>query len=240
MTFEVVTIFPAMFSSVLEASLLGKAVVRGLVDVRLTDPRDFAPGKHRSTDDVPYGGGSGMVMRPEPLAEALDEIERQRGLAWKVLLTPQGRRLDQRLVRELAARPRLLLVCGRYEGFDERVRSLVDEEVSLGDFVLNGGELAAMAVIDAVSRLLPGVLGNSDSAVDESFETGLLEYPQYTRPPEFRGLAVPQVLLSGNHQRIRRWRRREALLRTRARRPDLFAALELNDEDRALLAGEEP
>ncbi len=240
MIFEVVTIFPEMFSSVLSASLLGKAVGKGAIAVHLTDPRDFTADKHRSVDDAPYGGGAGMVMRPEPLVSAIEGIERARGAAHKVLLCPTGTPFTQPVANRLAQHERLLLVCGRYEGFDDRVRTFVDEELSLGDFVVTGGELAAMVVIDAVARRLPGVLGNADSPIDESHEAGALEYPHFTRPPEFRGVPVPPALLSGNHQRIRRWRRRESLARTRDRRPDLFARLALSDEDRALLAGEEP
>ncbi len=235
MEFEVVTIFPELFPSVLGASLLGKAIERGLVRVHLTDPRDFAPGRHRSVDDAPYGGGSGMVMRPDPLVAAIEACEAARGAVHKILLGPAGAPLDQAAVNRLAAMQRVLLVCGRYEGYDERVRAFVDEELSLGDFVLTGGEIAALAVIDAVARLQPGVLGNAESPVEESFAEPLLEHPQYTRPPEFRGLRVPEVLLSGDHARIRRWRRREALRRTRARRPDLLARHALTDEDSALL-----
>jgi tRNA (guanine37-N1)-methyltransferase len=238
MIFDVVTLFPEMFPSVLGASLLGRAIERGDVTVRFSDPREFTEDKHRSVDDTPYGGGAGMVLRPGPLVAAIEQA-RAGGGARTVLLCPTGRPLDQAAVARLARETRVVLVCGRYEGFDERVRAFVDEEISLGDFVLSGGELAALALIDAVARLLPGVLGNQDSPVDESFEAGLLEYPQYTRPSLFRGQAVPEVLLSGDHQRIRRWRRRQALLRTRDRRPDLFARLELTDEDRALLATEE-
>jgi tRNA (guanine37-N1)-methyltransferase len=175
-------------------------------------------------------------MRVEPLVAAIEYVEEQRGRAHKILLCPQGRPLDQARVKTLSGEPRLLVVCGRYEGYDERVRRFVDEELSIGDFVLSGGELGAMVLIDAVARRLDGVLGNPDSSVEESFEAGLLEYPQYTRPPTFRGVAVPEVLLSGDHERIRRHRRREALLRTRDRRPDLFGRLDLSDEDRALLA----
>jgi tRNA (guanine37-N1)-methyltransferase len=240
MIFEVLTIFPEMFSSVLEASLLGKAIARGALTVHLTDPRDFAEGKHHSVDDTPYGGGAGMVMRPEPLAAAIEHVERARGPAHKLLLCPTGAPLTQRTVVRLAREAHLLMVCARYEGYDQRVRGFVDEVISIGDFVLTGGELGAMVVVDAVARRLAGVLGNEASAADESFEGGLLEYPQYTRPPVWRGAAVPEVLLSGNHERIRRWRRLQALLRTRDLRPDLFAALTLTDEDRALLAGEEP
>jgi tRNA (guanine37-N1)-methyltransferase len=233
---HVVTIFPEMFASFVSASLLGKAIQKGLLEVRFTDPRDFTQDKHRSVDDAPYGGGAGMVMRPEPLVAALESLPPSR----KILLAPTGRRLDRAYVSELAQAPHLTLVCGRYEGFDARVRPFADEELSIGDFVLQGGEPAAMVVIDAVSRRLPGVLGNADSPVDESFETGLLEYPQYTRPAEFRGVSVPAALLSGNHERIRRWRRWASLTRTRAERPDLFAQLPLGAEDRALLDGEEP
>ena len=238
--FELVTLFPEMFASVLAASLLGKAIDGGLVRVHLTDPRRFAPGKHRSVDDAPYGGGSGMVMRPDPLVAAIEHVEAERGVARKILLGPAGAPLDQNAVRRLAALPRLLLVCCRYEGYDERVRAFVDEELSIGDFVLTGGELPAMAIIDATARLIPGVLGNANSAVEESFQDGLLEHPHYTRPPEFRGARVPEILTSGDHERVRRWRRLEALRRTRDRRPDLLAKAPLTDEDRALLATEKP
>jgi tRNA (guanine37-N1)-methyltransferase len=236
MIIQVVTIFPEMFSSFLGASLLGKAIAKNLIEVRFIDPRDHTQDKHRSVDDTPYGGGAGMVMRPEPLVAAIESV----GASRKILLTPTGRRLDRAYVAELATAPSLTLICGRYEGFDARVRPFVDEELSIGDFVLQGGEPAAMVVIDAVARRLPGVLGNADSPVDESFETGLLEYPQYTRPAEFRGAGVPAALLSGNHERIRRWRRWAALRKTRDERPDLFARLTLSDEDRALLDGDEP
>jgi len=234
-TFEILTLFPEMFSSVLSASLLGRALSSGALAVHLTNPRDFAEDKHKSVDDTPYGGGAGMVMRPGPLVAAIEHVEAARGRAHKILLCPSGAPLSQAIVRRLAREPRLLMVCGRYEGFDERVRPFVDEELSLGDFVLQGGELPAMAILEAVSRRLPGVLGNADSAADESFETGLLEYPQYTRPPEFRGAAVPEVLLSGDHARIRRWRRQQSLRRTLARRPELLEPLPLSPEDLALL-----
>jgi tRNA (guanine37-N1)-methyltransferase len=240
MIFEVVTIFPEMFSSVLSASLLGRAAARGLFEVHFTDPRDFTEDKHRSVDDTPYGGGAGMVMRPGPVVAALEHLEAARGRARKVLLCPTGRPLDQPTVARLASEPRLALVCGRYEGIDERVRAHADEELSIGDYVLSGGELGAMVVIDAVARRLPGVLGNVESPIDESFEAGLLEYPQFTRPPVFRGAGVPEALTSGNHERIRRWRRWAALQRTKIQRPDLLARLALSDEDRALLDGPEP
>ncbi len=240
MIFEVVTLFPEMFGSVMSTSLLGKAVEKGALTVHLTDPRAFTTDKHHSVDDTPSGGGAGMVRRPDPVVAAIEAVEAARGPARKILLAPTGAPLTQPTVLRLATLPRVMLVCGRYEGIDERVRAFVDEELSIGDYVLTGGEIAAMAVIDACARRLPGVLGNESSALDESFEAGLLEYPQYTRPPEFRGQAVPEVLLSGNHARIRRWRRLQSLLRTRERRPDLFARLALGDDDRALLDGEEP
>ena len=222
-TFEVVTLFPELFDGVLSASLLGRAIAAGLVAVERTNPRDFAPGKHRSVDDTPYGGGPGMILRVEPFAAALAHIEAARGVARKILLSPQGALLDQQKVQRLSGLRRIVLVCGRYEGFDERVGSvLCDEELSIGDYVLAGGELAALVVIEAVARLLPGVLGCGQSIVDESFSQGRLEYPQWTRPLTFRERTVPPVLLSGNHQEIAAWRRREALRRTAQRRPDLL------------------
>ncbi|HEX2196811.1 MAG TPA: tRNA (guanosine(37)-N1)-methyltransferase TrmD [Actinomycetota bacterium] len=218
---DVVTIFPALFDAPLETSLLGKAVSEGLLDVRVHDLREHGLGRHRSVDDEPYGGGAGMVMRPEPLFDAVEAV---RGPDSRVvLLSPRGRRLDHRIVRELASRPHLILVCGRFEGVDERVAEhLVDEEVSIGDYVLAGGELPALVVIEAVSRLVPGVLGNAASLESESHAQGLLEYPQYTRPAEYRGWRVPDVLLSGDHGAVERWRREQAEEVTRTRRPDLF------------------
>ena len=236
MIISVVTIFPEMFESVLRASVLGKAISQGALTVHFENPRDFTEDKHRSVDDTPYGGGAGMVMRPGPLVAALERCTEARGAGRKVALCPTGAPLTQAVVRRLSLEKHLVLLCGRYEGFDERVRSFVDEELSLGDFVLTGGELAAMALIDAVARCLPGVLGNADSAVTESFEGGLLEYPQYTRPPVFRGLSVPEVLVSGDHAKIRRWRRRESLRRTLERRPDLLERAALSAEDRRILA----
>lgn len=235
MIFEVVTLFPRLLQSPLEESILGKAIARGLVTVRIRDLRNHAHDKHQVTDDTPYGGGAGMVMKPEPLVEAIEAARASLPGAKVVLLDPSGRRFDQAVAREYAAAGKIVLVCGRYEGVDERVRPFVDEELSLGDFVLTGGELAALCVIDACARLVPGVLGNEESPDTESFEQGILEYPQYTRPPEFRGMRVPEVLLSGDHARIARWRRKQALLRTRERRPDLLARLELGEEDRQLL-----
>ena len=232
-TFEVVTLFREMFEGFLGQSLLGRAIAAGLVAVEWTNPRDFAPGRHRSVDDTPYGGGPGMVLRAEPFAAALEHIVAARGPAWKILLSPQGAPLTQAKVHALAQLPRIVLVCGRYEGFDERIGSvLCDEELSIGDYVLAGGELAAAVVIEAVARLLPGVLGCGQSAVEESFSRGRLEYPQWTKPAEFRGHAVPPVLLSGDHAVVERWRRREAFLRTFARRPDLIAAHPPTAEER--------
>jgi tRNA (guanine37-N1)-methyltransferase len=237
MRITVVTLFPEAFESALAASLLGKARAAGLLTVDFVNPRDFTSDRHRSVDDAPYGGGPGMVMKPQPLVDA---IESAGAGAHRVLLTPVGAPLDQGCVRQLAAREHIVLVCGRYEGVDERVSRLaIDEEVSLGDFVLSGGEFAALAVIDAVSRLVPGVLGEMASTVEESFSDGAtLEYPQYTRPPEFRGLAVPDVLVGGHHEKVKEWRRREALRRTAARRPDLLARRRLSAADRALVEGD--
>ena len=220
---EVLTLFPRMVAAPLEESILGKAREKGLLRVQVTDIREFAEGKHRVTDDVPYGGGAGMVMKPEPLVCAIEAAKARVPSARVVLMSPQGRRFDQRKAQELSQREALILVCGRYEGVDERVLPFVDEEISLGDFVITGGEFAALAIIDAMARLVPGVLGNAESPLQESFAgEGLLEGPQYTRPPEFRGSRVPEVLLSGDHAKIAAWRREQALHRTRDRRPDLL------------------
>lgn len=233
--FAVVTIFPEMFASFLEASLVGKAIEDRRLAVDLVDPRGFTTDRHRSTDDTPYGGGSGMVMRPGPVVDAMESVDPDHRRL-RILLTPQGERLEQRHLQQLADDARdVLLVCGRYEGFDERVRSHVDRELSLGDFVLNGGEVAAMALIDGVARLVPGVIGNAGSLQTESHAAGLLEHPHYTRPRAFRGEHVPEVLLGGDHARIARWRRQQMLLRTRARRPDLWRRVPLDAGDRALL-----
>lgn len=235
MRFHVLTIFPEAFDSFLGASLLGKAIKGGRVRVERVQIRDFSTSRHRTTDDAPYGGGAGMVMLVEPMVRALESVPEE--ARPRVLLDPRGRPLTQADVQRWAKGRELTLVCGRYEGVDERLRSFVDEEVSLGDFVLSGGEVAAMAIIDAVCRLVPEVLGNADSVVDESFADGpLLEFPQYSRPAEFRGQRVPDELLSGDHERIRRWRRKMSLAHTRRIRPDLFARLELTEEDRRLLA----
>jgi tRNA (guanine37-N1)-methyltransferase len=229
---DIVTIFPEFFDSPLRAGLLGRAVERGLLDVRRYDLRRWTHDRHRTVDDTPFGGGAGMVMRPEPWFEALDDLLGE-GPVGVVLLAPDGRRFDQATAARLARGPRLVLCCGRYEGIDERVRSRVDEVISVGDFVLAGGETAALVVLDALARLLPGVMGNASSSADESFAAGLLEYPQYTRPAVYRDLEVPEVLRSGDHGAIARWRRNQAIERTRQVRPDLFDAADLTEEERA-------
>lgn len=237
----ILTLFPGMFSGVLESSILGRAVERGVVEVKLVDIRDFTHDAHKTTDDYPYGGGPGMVLKPEPVYEAMDALKAEGGLSgsresWcTCLLTPQGEKFSDRMARELAGYSGLVLICGHYEGFDERVRCLADREISIGDYVLTGGEIPAMVVLDAVVRHVPGVLGSRESTRTESFSEGLLEGPQYTRPAEYRGLRVPEVLLSGDHERVRRWRRKQALKRTLERRPDLLEAAELSPEDRELL-----
>lgn len=236
MRIDVVTVIPEVFESFLASSIIGRAVGKRIVDVRIHDLRDWTEDRHRTTDDYPFGGGPGMVMKPEPVYRAVEGIT---GLHEAppviVLLTPSGERLDQRLVASLGSAERLLLLCGRYEGFDDRITALAHREVSIGDYVLTGGELPAMVVIDAVTRLLPGALGDATSAEDESFTTGLLEYPQYTRPATYRDMSVPDVLVSGDHARIAAWRRREALRRTASRRPDLLTNAALTDEERAFV-----
>jgi tRNA (guanine37-N1)-methyltransferase len=228
----VVTVFPDLVSRFCDEALLGKARESGSITVEAINPRDFTHDKHRSVDDGPYGGGSGMVMRPGPLVDAIEKAESLSSeRPHRVLMTPQGAPFSQEHARRFASLPALTLVCGRYEGVDERVRSYVDEELSMGDFVLMGGEVAALAVIEASARLVAGVLGNPDSFRDESHSEGRLEYPHYTRPAEFRGASVPDVLLSGNHAEIARWRRQQSLRRTIERRPDLIESL--SDEERA-------
>jgi len=238
MRFTVLTLFPELLRGALRESILGRAEAAGQVSFALHDIREHAEGKHRICDDSPYGGGAGMVMKPEPLVAAIEAARASRpspATERVVLMGPAGAVFTQEKARSLAGLEHLVLVCGRYEGIDERVQAYADEELSIGDFVLSGGEPAALVVIDAVTRLLPGVLGNAISTQNESFEDGCLEYPQYTRPPVFREQAVPEALLSGDHARIARFRRRESLLRTRARRPDLFDGLELDPDDRELL-----
>ena len=246
MRVDIVTLFPEMFGGFLATSFVKKAIDRGQLVVRFRSPRDFGLGKHKSIDDTPYGGGGGMVMRVDVLAATMESLDADAPggeHAHRVLLTPQGQLLGQRKVQELAARSAVMLVCGRYEGFDERVRTHVNEEISLGDFVMTGGEVAAMAVIDACARLLAGVLGNEESTVEESHspETGgLLEYPHYTRPAEFRGAAVPDVLVGGNHAEIAKWRRLRSIERTRERRPDLWEQFERNGHRTESVVGSPP
>lgn len=234
--FDILSIFPGMFTSAFACSLLKKAQEKGLVEIRVHDIRDYAVDRHRMTDDAPYGGGGGMVMKVEPIDRALNAVAPDRSRALVVLLTPQGETLRQRMVEELAACPHIVLICGHYEGLDERIRvHLADREVSVGDYVLTGGELPAMILVDAVARLVPGVLGNALSAASDSFAGGLLEYPQYTRPAEYRSWKVPDVLVSGHHGEIDRWRRRESLRRTLERRPDLLGQAELSADDLAMV-----
>lgn len=237
MRVQVLTIFPELFAPFLTSSLIGRAREKGLLDVTVHNLRDFTQDRHKSVDDEPYGGGGGMVMTAPPWLGALAELAPEGpGRPWRVLLSPQGRRLDEALVHELAARADLVLLCGRYEGIDERVLELaVDEEVSLGDFVLSGGELPAMVLIEALSRQVPGVVQRGDSVLQDSFRTGLLDYPHYTRPPVVEGLAVPPVLLSGDHAAIDRWRRQAALEATFRKRPDLLATAELTPGERRRL-----
>ncbi len=231
----VVTLFPQMFESPLGHSILKRAQTKGLISIRLLDPRNYTTDRHHVTDDYPYGGGQGMVMKPEPLVSTIEDIRRQDLKTRVVLLSPQGKIFTQKVAAGLAQEEHVALICGRYEGIDERVKSFVDEELSLGDFTLSGGEPAAMVVIDAVARLIPGVLGNEKSAGEESFSDGLLEYPQYTRPEEFRDMRVPEVLLSGDHEHIRQWRREASIRLTLERRPDLAkTALTLEERSKVL------
>jgi len=237
MRFDVLTLFPELFSSFLKETILGRAVKAGLVDIRLVNIRSFAKGRHLVTDDRPFGGGEGMVMKPGPISRALESIDRTKDRSLVLLLTPQGRTFDQPLAWELSRMEQIILICGRYEGVDERIRtSSVDLELSIGDYVLSGGEMAAMVVMDAVSRLVPGVLGGERSTQEDSFEDGLLEYPQYTRPRVFKNQEVPAILLSGDHEKIRVWRRTESLKRTLKRRPDLLEKAKLTEEDKRILA----
>jgi tRNA (guanine37-N1)-methyltransferase len=243
-TFDIVTIFPAMVEQPLAAGVLGRAIERGLLGVTVRDLRDFTTDKHRVVDDVPYGGGPGMVLKPDPIFRALDAIEAERGRPSAVILTsPQGARFTQADAKRLSGLESVVVLCGRYEGVDERVRERVTEELSIGDYVLTGGELPALVILDAVARYVPGVVGDEDSVTHDSFSRGLLDFPQFTRPPVVRvaspsgerELSVPDVLLSGNHAEIRRWRKREALGRTLERRPDLLAGASLDEEEVEIL-----
>jgi tRNA (guanine37-N1)-methyltransferase len=251
--FDLVTIFPAMIEAALSAGIVGRAIARGTLEVKIHDLRDFTSDRHRVVDDVPYGGGPGMVLKPEPIVGALAAIAAEPGGDLHVILTsPQGTPFDQRVARRLSHYPRIALVCGRYEGVDERVRRHVDEEISIGDYVLSGGELPALVIVDAVARLVPGVVGDDQSVVEDSFSRGLLDFPQYTRPARLAGASaesarvgpggdqerdeqVPEVLLSGNHAAIRTWRKRAALVRTLERRPDLLAGATLDEEEQQIL-----
>ena len=247
MQFEVFTLLPEVFTPYLESSILKRAIQRGLINVRAHNIRDYTHDKHHTTDDTPYGGGGGMVMKPEPVFEAIESVL---GLAWLqtpsepasnipiILLTPQGRVFNQRIAEELSGHKHIALLCGRYEGVDERIREhLVTDEISIGDYVLTGGELPAMLIIDAVARLIPGVLGDPTGAEDDSHSMGLLEYPHYTKPSEFRGWKVPDILLSGDHAKIEKWRREQALSRTLNKRPDMLEKADLNEKDQKFLKG---
>jgi tRNA (guanine37-N1)-methyltransferase len=244
MQFEVFTLLPDVFPPYLESSILQRARQRGLIDVRIHNIRDYTHDRHHTTDDTPYGGGGGMVMKPEPVFEAVESVlgfesdQTQPAPVPIILLTPQGRVFTQRIAEELSHQERIFLLCGRYEGVDERIREhLVTDEISVGDYVLTGGELPALLLIDAVSRLIPGVLGDPTGAEDDSHSMGLLEYPHYTRPPEFRGWKVPEVLLSGDHAKLEKWRREQALQRTLRKRPDMIAKAELSEKDRKFIEG---
>jgi len=244
MQFEVFTLLPEVFPTYLESSILQRAHQRGLIQVRIHNIRDYTHDRHHTTDDTPYGGGGGMVMKPEPVFEAVETVlgivsdQSQPTPAPIILLTPQGRVFTQRAAEELARHERIALLCGRYEGVDERIRQhLVTDEISVGDYVLTGGELPALLIIDAVSRLIPGVLGDPTGAEDDSHSMGLLEYPHYTRPPEFRGWQVPEVLLSGDHGKIEKWRREQALLRTFNKRPDMLEKAKLSEADKKFVEG---
>jgi tRNA (guanine37-N1)-methyltransferase len=235
---DVLTLFPDIIAAYLKESIVKRAQEKNLLDVKIYNIRDFEPGKHKSVDDYPFGGGAGMVIKPEPLFHAVDHIKKDRQDRRIILLSPQGRTFDQPLAEELSQeKRRIVLICGRYEGIDERIRaSIVDEEISIGDYVMTGGELAALVIIDSAVRLIRGALGDERSADEESFSWGLLDYPHYTRPRVFRGMHVPDVLLSGNHKSIWRWRRKEALRKTLRVRPDLLKKMKLSDEDKKILA----
>lgn len=240
MQFDVFTLFPELFPQYLETSILGRAQQAGLLEVQVHNIRDHATDRHKVTDDEPYGGGGGMVMKPEPIFAAVESALGTPTNIPVILLTPQGRVFDQAVARELSAHPRIALICGRYEGVDERVREhLATDEISIGDFVLTGGELPALILIDAVARLLPGALGDPDGAVTDSHAGGLLEHPHYTRPQDFRGWEVPEVLLSGDHAKIAAWRRQQSLLRTARQRPDMLDETELSKADQKLLSSDQ-
>lgn len=221
MRIDILTLFPEMFDCVLSASMLGRAQTNGLIDIRVHNIRDYTDNKHRKADDYPFGGGAGLVMMAQPIYDCMDAVL-EGGSARRILMTPRGRTLNQKIAKELSAEDHLVLLCGHYEGVDERVMNIIDDEISVGDYVLTGGELPAMLLVDCVSRLIPGVLGSEESAADESFSEDLLEYPQYTRPASFRGMDVPEVLLNGHHAKIQAWRQEQARLKTVLNRPDLL------------------
>jgi tRNA (guanine37-N1)-methyltransferase len=233
LTLDILTLFPEMFAGPFDASIIKRAREAGLVHISLHNIRDHAHDKHHVVDDAPYGGGDGMVMKPEPIFEAVEAVRQSDSHV--LLLTPQGRLFDQKAAQRLSRKPSLIVICGRYEGIDERVAELANEELSIGDYVLSGGEPAAIVLVDALVRLLPGAIGAVGGAAQDSHATGLLEHPQYTRPADFRGMTVPDVLLSGNHQEVARWQRRQSLCRTLERRPDMLAIADLSDEDRRFL-----
>ncbi len=248
MRIDILTLFPDMVKGPLKESILKRAQEKGMVKINILDIRSFTHDKHRTADDAPYGGGAGMVLKPEPIFEAVESIKskiknprrtslrgKQKSKVKIILLTPQGKRFDQRMAKELAKEKRLVFICGHYEGVDERVKRIVTDEISIGDYVLTGGELASLVVIDALVRLIPGVLGKEESIVCDSFYSGLLDYPHYTRPEEYRGMRAPKILLSGDHKKVARWRRKEALRRTLERRPDLLKEIKLSNEDKRLL-----
>lgn len=236
MRFDILTIFPEMFSAYLQEGVLGRSIKSGIIDVRITNIRDFARGSHKTTDDRPYGGGDGMVMKPGPIYRAMESIDRVSGQNLVILLSPQGKTFDQTTAWELSDWDQLIMVCGRYEGVDERIRLMcIDMELSIGNYILSGGELCAMVVTDAVARLVPGVLGGKRSNIEDSFEDGLLKYSQYTRPRVFQEKEVPSILLSGDHEKIRLWRRAESLKKTSKKRPDLLEKAKLTREDQSIL-----
>ena len=233
--FDIITLFPSMFESPLREGIISKAQKKGLIDIRVHDLREYTEDRHRTADDTPYGGGAGMVMKVEPIVRAIEAIRLPTGKTRTVFLTPQGALLKQEKAKKLSTYSQVLILCGRYEGIDERVLSFIDEEISIGDFVLTGGEIAAMAVLDVVARLVPGVVGDAASVSEDTFSNSLLKYPQYTRPDNFRGLAVPEILLSGDHKKIAEWRSAESLKRTLKRRPDLIEKANLTDKEKKQL-----
>lgn len=234
MRIDILTVFPEMFAGPMDTSILGRAKDKGILDIRLHNIRDYSESKHKNTDDYPFGGGAGMVMMAQPIFSCLEDVDPDHE-ALRIAMAPRGKTLSVPVARELAAKDRLLFLCGHYEGIDERAMEQMDMELSIGDYVLTGGELGALVIIDAVSRLIPGVLGSDESSQDESFSSGLLEYPQYTRPREYRGLSVPDVLLSGDHAKINRWRRDRALELTWQRRPEMLKSVELDKKDRLFM-----